>query len=179
MSVYFIQAKDGGPIKIGYASDARARLRQLQTSHHRRLVLRRVIKSGTPENERELHARFAAHRLVGEWFRADPEVAVYGKCKADKTERQKRDEIEAARWCGQTDTADALIRVLKSDGPLSLPELLRLARMINSDGYSSLPEIREPVLRLLIAFLYRYGGMDDPRIEECERELRYMERKRT
>lgn len=68
--VYFIQAGDGGPIKIGLADDPDARCAFLQVGNHEDLVLL-AVRPGSMTDERELHSRFAAGRLRGEWFRAD------------------------------------------------------------------------------------------------------------
>jgi hypothetical protein len=65
--IYFVQRGNRGPIKIGQASDVGARLRDLQCGSAEQLQLRGVIfdEGGT---ESELHQRFAAYRLEGEWF---------------------------------------------------------------------------------------------------------------
>lgn len=70
--VYFI-ASEGGPIKIGIAKDPEARLRGLQTSHPERLSVLATCPGG-PLKERLYHARFAGHRLSGEWFARAPEI---------------------------------------------------------------------------------------------------------
>jgi hypothetical protein len=41
--VYFIQAKEGGPVKVGKAVDPVARLRELQCANASELVIRAVI----------------------------------------------------------------------------------------------------------------------------------------
>ena len=65
--VYLIQAVDGGPIKIGFAADPAARLRELQVGHPERL---RVLVTLADDGglERQLHRRFARLRLRGELF---------------------------------------------------------------------------------------------------------------
>jgi hypothetical protein len=66
--VYFVQATNGGPIKIGYtASDPANRLKSIQTGSPFPL---RVIASraGTRFDEAELHDALAKQRLSGEWF---------------------------------------------------------------------------------------------------------------
>lgn len=65
--VYFVQAGEGGPIKIGVANDPRARAATLQTGNHQRLTLLLWVP-GTQRHEAELHARFKEHRVRGEWF---------------------------------------------------------------------------------------------------------------
>lgn len=69
--VYFIQEGEDGPIKIGCTKGLQGRLDQLQTGHARKLHLRASFEGGR-EQERELHARFAEHRLQGEWFMPAP-----------------------------------------------------------------------------------------------------------
>jgi hypothetical protein len=66
--IYFAQAGDHGPIKIGYTSSApEERLATLQTGCPSPLRLLGT-RHGTGGHERYLHARFASHRLGGEWF---------------------------------------------------------------------------------------------------------------
>lgn len=66
--VYFIQAGDRGPIKIGWSGDVGRRLGELQTANAARLVLLGFVP-GTLEDERLWHVRFAEERLEAEWFR--------------------------------------------------------------------------------------------------------------
>ena len=69
---YFIQA-ESGPIKIGLAIDAIARLAELQTGNHELLRLIGTVGGGRVA-ERGLHRRFAEHRIRGEWFEAAPVI---------------------------------------------------------------------------------------------------------
>lgn len=65
--VYVIQAVGTGMVKIGYTTDVAKRLASLQTGSAHELVL--VDQwGGTEAKERELHERFAEHRIRGEWF---------------------------------------------------------------------------------------------------------------
>lgn len=85
--VYFIQSERGGPIKIGRAINPEQRLKQCQTGSPERLVLLAVI-SGGRDLERSLHARFAASRLRGEWFKPTPElIALIGEVGGKKESR--------------------------------------------------------------------------------------------
>lgn len=70
--LYFIGA-EVGPIKIGVAGEPRQRLRQLQTANPYKLHLLAVLPYGGLQ-EGEYHARFAAHRLEGEWFERHPDI---------------------------------------------------------------------------------------------------------
>jgi hypothetical protein len=72
--VYFVLA--GDRIKIGKAARVGQRLRELQTGSPQKLVLVAVAPGGLAE-EAELHERFAAHRIQGEWFYLCPAVAEY------------------------------------------------------------------------------------------------------
>jgi len=73
MPVYLVQAGEGGPVKIGVASDVAARLGDLQTAHYEELRLVRCIDGGRA-HEQWLHRRFDHLRIRGEWFRFDPEM---------------------------------------------------------------------------------------------------------
>lgn len=73
--VYFIT--DGTPyVKIGSARHVQGRLEDLQAGNPRRLTVLGTQPGGLPA-ERELHARFAAHRVHREWFELVPEIAGY------------------------------------------------------------------------------------------------------
>lgn len=78
--VYFVQAASGGPVKIGWtrAGCLAQRLVGLQVGHPEEL---RVIAQhrGGASKEAELHARFADHRLRGEWFRPEGGLLTYLK----------------------------------------------------------------------------------------------------
>lgn len=72
--VYFIQADENGPIKIGYtADDPKRRLSQLQTGNASTLKLLGAVR-GTSAHERKFHADLAEWRLQGEWFEPHPTV---------------------------------------------------------------------------------------------------------
>jgi hypothetical protein len=76
-SVYFVQAGEGGPIKIGWTGgDPKARMRDLQTGNPYPLsMLGHVPGSGA--DEAELHDRFRHLRMVGEWFKPAPEIVAF------------------------------------------------------------------------------------------------------
>lgn len=72
--VYFIQRSDGGPIKIGWAKDVRARVAKIQTGVPETLAVLATMP-GTTRTERSVHGLLAAHRCRrGEWFNPAPEV---------------------------------------------------------------------------------------------------------
>jgi hypothetical protein len=69
--VYFAEAD--GRIKIGWSRKVATRVAQLQTGSPVPIKLLGVTPGGR-SLERELHHRFAADRLTGEWFTATPEL---------------------------------------------------------------------------------------------------------
>ena len=70
--VYFI--KDGtGAVKIGRAKDLRTRFSSLQVSSVVPLVLLGYVHGGA-DKESEIHEKFRAYHLRGEWFLMAPEV---------------------------------------------------------------------------------------------------------
>lgn len=71
--VYFIQALDGGPIKIGKAVDQLARLKELQTASSKRLHILATMDGGRAQ-ESALHKRFKQYRLSGEWHEPADEL---------------------------------------------------------------------------------------------------------
>ena len=72
--LYFIQSGTDGPIKIGMTGyRIERRMKALQTAHPFKLVLLALVR-GAGIDEPEYHARFAEHRLEGEWFRPAPEL---------------------------------------------------------------------------------------------------------
>lgn len=71
--VYFAQAGDNGPIKIGQTRDVHTRIRALRAMHYEEVRLIGVIpETFIPEGR--LHIEFDKHRIRGEWFRPDPEI---------------------------------------------------------------------------------------------------------
>lgn len=73
MSVYFIQAGDGGLIKIGHARSVTQRLAALQTGSSKTLRVLHEMRGGALE-EQGLHGALRRHRIQGEWFAPHPEV---------------------------------------------------------------------------------------------------------
>src|SRR5262245_55030947 len=73
--LYFIQAEQVGHIKIGLTDndDALVRLATLQTGSPVPLRLLGTIP-GTMQDEKDLHRRFAASKVCGEWFLPTPEL---------------------------------------------------------------------------------------------------------
>ena len=69
--VYFLQQDKGDPIKIGKAQNIEKRFSDIQNMLPVRLRVLATIPGGF-ELEGQLHKRFAASRLHGEWFRPTP-----------------------------------------------------------------------------------------------------------
>lgn len=97
MAVYFIQAGEDGPVKIGTAEDVAARLSELQTGSPAPLQLLGYVSGGRAD-EQMLHRRFAALRMRGEWFSPAPELIdfIVAALRADaKAEQAHADALEA------------------------------------------------------------------------------------
>ncbi len=73
MPVYFIQAGDAGPIKIGYSAEPRARLRDLQQKHYEELKLI-AAREGCTGVEKAMHKALAQHHIRHEWYRPHADV---------------------------------------------------------------------------------------------------------
>jgi hypothetical protein len=65
--VYFIQAGEDGPIKIGYSARPENRLRELQLGNWQDLFLLKKIR-GSSELEATYHSKFADAHIRSEWF---------------------------------------------------------------------------------------------------------------
>lgn len=76
VSVYFVRVGARGPIKIGKATNPRARLSELQVGHYKTLCL---LAYSDQLDEAKMHRRFKHLRLRGEWFRAAPELRAFVK----------------------------------------------------------------------------------------------------
>lgn len=72
--LYFIQAGEGGPVKIGATRNVEARLRDMQTGNAHDLIVLGAIAGVSSRDEKRVHARFEEHHIRGEWFRPHPEL---------------------------------------------------------------------------------------------------------
>lgn len=70
-NIYFMQAGQGAPIKIGKANDTKSRLRSHQTSNWEKLILILEIKGCHPGLEMELKKHYRHFLIRGEWFKED------------------------------------------------------------------------------------------------------------
>lgn len=97
--VYFIQAGERGPIKIGVASNPYTRLDSLQTGNPYLLRLIAAFAGGYPDEAR-LHREFERERLESEWFRASKRVvamaAKYPRPTAVEVEQSGGNQWKAA-----------------------------------------------------------------------------------
>jgi hypothetical protein len=76
--VYFVLDAAAEQIKIGHAKDPHARHRSLQVGNPNEIHLLGWIARRVPiALERELHERFAAFRVRGEWFECVHEIVDY------------------------------------------------------------------------------------------------------
>ena len=65
--IYFVKCAATQLVKIGYSATPDKRFAQLCVGSASPLVLLGVIEGGQ-DKEREIHQRFAEHRVRGEWF---------------------------------------------------------------------------------------------------------------
>lgn len=79
--IYFIQAGNDGPIKIGKTNNIKQRLAELQTGSPAKLKLLATFNGGQ-SIEIGLHNHFAKYRIDGEWFDPHPDIL---KCVETET----------------------------------------------------------------------------------------------
>jgi hypothetical protein len=75
--IYFLQAIDGGPIKVGQSVNVPSRVRQLESKYGRPLVILGTLPGGRDE-ERKIHEMFA-HLRFGrtEQFRPESDLLAF------------------------------------------------------------------------------------------------------
>ncbi len=94
--VYFIR-EQGGAVKIGHTRDVGGRLRSLQSANSRQLTVLGIV-AGDCRLERELHERFFASRIRGEWFDYSDDMADFIRTVAVPHEQgATHEEQDAAR----------------------------------------------------------------------------------
>jgi hypothetical protein len=108
--VYYVQAEQGGPIKIGSTTNVAKRLIGLQNGSP--LLLKLIgVEPGGRLRERELHIKLHYWRLHGEWFR-ETSLEVQRELKAARREwgypRKNRlpKRLRTEKVCGERDRAD-------------------------------------------------------------------------
>lgn len=75
-TIYFVRASNTTRVKIGWASDLKRRLSELQTASPFKLKLLASF-AGTMGDEQQLHLRFREDRLHREWFNLSNEMRQY------------------------------------------------------------------------------------------------------
>ena len=75
-NTYIYAITNGTDIKIGYSSNVKRRLKQLNTGSSINLYVLCTFKGGR-ELESEIHSMFKKIRYNGEWFKADKELLEY------------------------------------------------------------------------------------------------------
>lgn len=68
-NVYFVSGAEF--VKIGFATDLKQRLKELQIGCPHDLKIVAVIEGAAPSMERIVHAAFEESRVRGEWFKLD------------------------------------------------------------------------------------------------------------
>lgn len=75
--IYFVQAQnDSGAIKIGTSEHVRKRMRHLALELSFPIRVLATVEGGH-DKERELHGRFAHHRVYDEWFMPADELLAF------------------------------------------------------------------------------------------------------
>jgi hypothetical protein len=77
--IYFIETQ--GRVKIGYSNDPQRRFSDLTVGCPTRCVLLAIIE-GSMSDEKDLHERFKANRIRGEWFELTPEISDFMASRA-------------------------------------------------------------------------------------------------
>jgi hypothetical protein len=72
--IYFIQAGEGGPVKVGWSVNVPKRLKHLQGANATELRLIGTRPSAARCHEMQLHVDLAEHRIRGEWYPPIPEI---------------------------------------------------------------------------------------------------------
>lgn len=115
MSVYFIQNTRTGSVKIGTSRDAHGRIRGFQTASEDRLDVLLVVEEWGPDDERDLHRRFADLRVGDggrEWFRGDAELLDY--IEDLKARRSARAETAPVGLAGSGDVSATALAETRS-----------------------------------------------------------------
>ena len=75
--IYFVQMGKNGPIKIGKTANIKERLKVFQASSPYKIKLLYYKKCFKPPLEYELHKKFKAERIHGEWFHPSKKIFNY------------------------------------------------------------------------------------------------------
>lgn len=74
--IYILQCERSKSLKIGYSANPKGRIATLRTASPDRLRFIGLIEGDVGE-ERRIHRDLQRHRLAGEWFEGNAEVAAY------------------------------------------------------------------------------------------------------
>lgn len=126
MAIYFIQCGDGGAVKIGYARNPYDRIDTLQIGSPVALSILKITE-GSLRDELRFHARFADHRVRGEWYSPTPEMLEFidGLPKWDGSLKQPNPK-KAGKRTATPDVTDDAMRLWKD---INLTARQALARM--------------------------------------------------
>jgi hypothetical protein len=87
---YIYVVECAGKVKIGIAANVEARIGMMQLHCpvrinivHRRLF---ATRNNARHVEKQMHVKFAAHRLWGEWFEMEPTLAIDAVVAAEEIE---------------------------------------------------------------------------------------------
>ena len=140
--IYFLQAGEGGAIKIGYCRDLSSRMSAIQTHCPETLIILGVT-GGTKETEKELHSRFSEYKRRGEWFDPAPEILEFTRLlpKILPTEPAERRRVLAlpddpvSIIASEIGVTDAAIRKWRSRGKVPHHIRMRLYEAAAERGY--------------------------------------------
>lgn len=147
MPVYFIQAGESGPVKIGSTVGmVEGRLASLQTAHHEKLRILRVLAESGRQVERKLHHIYRTRKVQGEWFRphwsmfkVKEESLLEAVRKDDEWKYRLGDTLHAKRRKGAKQAHDAVFASLPIayslaglDGPEFAEHRLQLEKVLNA-----------------------------------------------
>lgn len=111
MPVYFIQAGESGPVKVGFSKNPIRRRDGLQGAHTQKLIIRALYEGGR-EEEMALHQRFKSHRLTREWFAPivlRENIDLPALC-VQQAERSQRASDNSSGWSAETRERVAAMR---------------------------------------------------------------------
>lgn len=183
--VYFIQAGEGGPVKIGWSQKLSSRIATLQTGSPVKLSLLRTVVS-EPWAENWYHQEFDEQRLIGEWFTFDDRMLSLDAPAEKPTLPGRRRSILKPRsikisdtvwegWQAMASTAGVTALIVRSVA--QYPIVLDRLRQAEDERFDQAKrrdaELAEAAARLIeaqnqIADLERQLGMWQARAERAE-----------
>jgi hypothetical protein len=92
--IYFVQAEESRAIRIGLSWNPARRLASIQNGHHEKLTLLCAVV-GDIKMERELHRRFAAQRMSGEWFECTHDLIEFIENLSEQNEFREESRKES------------------------------------------------------------------------------------